>query len=256
MPSVSVVVTIHDQSLLLEYEAQNKFGPIGQSLAYLFVGTGDVDKIKDMSNVVVARDLPDNIEDFKYLVDFTSWYACVRNNIVLGDYVCLIQYDVNLSPDFLSQSSELLEASPNSVLGYAPVAMKDRNFIRDNMGYAPLLEACKAVYGIDIGPLLKGNIKYADDKFWPATNNVAMRYDTLKDFVRWFTPIAMHMGNHKPVGHAFERAIKLYCILTGHPNIYAPDLLSHFQLNSHGTQDFSKDTNHLRKLLARNLKMK
>lgn len=134
--------------------------------------------------------------------------------------------------------------------------MKNRNFICDNLGYPPLLNSCKAVYGIDIGQLLRANIKYANDKLWPATNNVAMHRDTLKDFVRWFTPIAMHIGNHKHVGHSFERAIKLFCILTGRQNIYDPNLLKHFQLNSHGTQNFTKDASYFRNILARNLGVK
>lgn len=256
MSNLSVIVTIHDQSLLLEYEAQKKFELLSNCVTYMFVGKGDVDKVDKKSNVIIARDLHDNIEDYKFLIDFTSWYACVRNSIELREYVSLIQYDVNLSLDFQEKTLGLLKNSPESVLGYAPVEMKNRNFIRDTLGYPPLLKSCKAVYGIDIGQLLRVNIKYADDKLWPATNNVAMHRDTLKDFVRWFTPIAMHIGNHKLVGHSFERAIKLFCILTGRQNIYDPNLLKHFQLNSHGTQNFTKDTGYFRNILARNLKVK
>ena len=138
-------------------------------------------------------------------------------------------------------------------MGYAPVAMKDRNFIRDNMGYEPLKTACSAVYGIEIGPLLKSHMKLSGDKMWPTTNNVAMSRETLEDFVRWFTPLPMYMGNEKPVGHAFERAIKLYSILSGRGNCYVNDVLSHFQMNSHETQNFRKDTSRLSRLLARNV---
>ncbi|MGR3733004.1 hypothetical protein [Pseudophaeobacter sp.] len=252
--NISILVTIHDQDLLLAYEAERKFAKQAVPTTYVFVGQGPTDKISHLENVVVARDLPDNIETHKYLVDFTSWYACVRNGIATGENVCLIQYDVSLAGDFASQSLAALERSPASVVGYSPVAMKDRNFIRDNMGYAPLRAACKAVYGLDIGPLLKTHMKLAEDKFWPATNNVAMQRKTLEDFVRWFTPLAMYMGNEKPVGHAFERAIKLFCVLTGRSNLYEPNVLSHFQMNSHETQDFEKDAGRLHKLLARNIR--
>ena len=252
-PQLGVVVTIHDQELLLAYEAQNKFSGVNVPLTYMFVGGGPTDKIKTIPNVVIARNLPNNIEDHKYLVDFTSWYALVRNNIPSQKYLALIQYDVSISQDFVNKSIDALSRAPMTVMGYAPMAMTDRNFIRDNMGYGPLKLACSAVYGIEIGSLLKSHVKLTGDKMWPTTNNVAMSRETLGDFVRWFTPLAMHMGNEKPVGHAFERAIKLYCILSGRGNTYVSDVLSHFQMNSHETQDFKKDTSRLSRLLARNV---
>jgi hypothetical protein len=133
------------------------------------------------------------------------------------------------------------------------MVMTNRNFIRENMGYGPLKPAYSAVYGIEIGPLLKSHIRLSGDKMWPTTNNVAVFCETLEDFIRWFTPLAMHIGNEKSVGHAFERAIKLYCILSGWGNSYDNDVLSHFQMNSHETQDFRKDTSRLSCLLARNV---
>ncbi len=251
-PNYGIIVTIHDQDLVLKYEVAGKFNNLKVPVTYVFVGMGAVDKLESLTNVIVARDLIDNIETHKFLVDFTSWYACARNNILIGDFVSLIQYDVVISSDFATKSAEMMHREPEGILGYIPEEMTNRNFIRDNMGYAPLREACLAVYGFDIKPLLKMNLKRSDDKQWPATNNVAMHRNTLKDFVRWFTPLAMHMGNHKPVGHAFERAIKLYSILSGRKNQYAPGLLSHFQMNSHKTQNFKKDQDYLHDLLARN----
>lgn len=251
--NLSVVVTIHDQDLLLAYEAERKFAGLNTPLTYLFVGSGPAEKVTALSNVIIARDLDDNIETHNYLVDFTSWYAVIHNHVPINRFVSLIQYDVSITPDFLEKSINGLREDPEAVLGYAPLSMKDRNFIRDNMGFEPLREACKTVYGIDINSLINSHIQLSEDKRWPTTNNVAMHRDTLKDFVRWFTPLAMHMGNQKPAGHAFERAIKLYCILSGRANIYLDDVLSHYQLNSHRTQDFNKDTGRLGRLLARNV---
>ena len=245
-------MTIHDQDLLLAYEAEGKFSEIGKSVVYLFVGHGKTDKIIDLPNVVIARKLAQNIENYKYLVDFTAWYAIARNQIETFDYVALLQYDVSISEDFITKSQAALDSNRDAIVGYVPLDMSDRNFIRDNMGYKPLEIACRKVYGIEIGPLLKTHIKLAHDKNWPSTNNVAMHRHTLEDFVRWFTPLAMSMGNEKPVGHAFERAIKLYSILSGRGNLYLCDVLSHFQMNSHETQDFKKDKSTFHRLLAKN----
>lgn len=251
-PQLSLVVTIHDQDLLLAYESEGKFSKIAASILYLFVGLGDTDKIADLPNVVIARNLADNIENYKYLVDFTAWYAIVRNQIETCDYVALLQYDVSVSDDFIEESLAALNSNRDAIVGYVPLDMGDRNFIRQNMGYKPLELACREIYGIEIGRLLKAHIKLANDKKWPTTNNVAMHRQTLEDFVRWFTPLAMSMGNEKPVGHAFERAIKLYSILSGRGNSYLCDVLSHFQMNSHETQDFKKDKGVFHRLLAKN----
>jgi hypothetical protein len=245
-------VTIHDQDLLLDYEKQGKFATQPSEVTYIFVGRGPIDKLDGIKNIVVARDLADNIEDHKYLVDFTSWYAIVCNDIAIGDVVSLIQYDVVISPDFCSGTASMMAEHPQGILGYSPVPMKSRDFVRDNMGYAPLRAAVKQVYGLDIKPLLRMYQRNSTDKEWPATNNVAMSRETLRDFVRWFTPLALAMGNHKPVGHAFERAIKVYSILSGRKNTYAPELLRHYQLNSHQTQDFVRDDPTFRENLVQN----
>lgn len=238
---LSVVVTIHDQDLLLLYEQEGKFAALGAEVTFLFVGQGAVDKVADLPNVVVARDLPDNIEDHKYLVDFTAWYACVQNALPLNRYVCLLQYDVILSDGFAQATTQAFDAAPEGVIGYSPFPLSNRNFIRDNMGAKPLFDACHKVYGIDAKSVFKTYIRAGLDQNWPATNNVAMSKEALADFVRWFAPLGREMGNIKPAGHAFERAIKLFCILTGRQNLYLPEVLSHFQLNSHETQDYASD---------------
>ena len=45
-----------------------------------------------------------------------------------------------------------------------------------------------------------------------------------------------NMGNLKYSGHAFERAIKIFSILNNIDNLYANDILIHYQLDSHKTQ--------------------
>ena len=152
----------------------------------------------------------------------------------------LIQYDVDIAQNFSAESLFALSNNAESILGYSPISMANRNFIRDNMGYKPLRKSILKVYGIDIKRLLKTYYNSKLDTLWPATNNVAMARSTLSDFVRWFTPVAIDMGNQKASGHAFERAIKIYSVLTGRKNIYNNKILQHFQMNSHQTQDFQR----------------
>lgn len=249
-----IVVTIHDQELLLQYEAAAKFA--GQSpVTYVFVGSGAVDELGCLGNVIVARDLADNIESMNYFVDFTSWYACARNRLTPNGLLSLIQYDVSITHDFSERTVQVMKDLPGGILGYCPVEMKNRNFIRDNVGYEPLRDACRNVYGLNIKSIFTTFQRSGIDRLWPATNNVCMHTDTLNDFVRWFTPIANAMGNQKSSGHAFERAIKLFAILSGRNTGYTNEVLDHFQLDSHGTQGLAKQTGRLHRLLIGNRKI-
>lgn len=251
MSILSIYITVHDQDIVIDYEKSNKFSMLGNNYNYVFVGNRSTDKLNGIRNVIIARDLPDNIENYKYLVDFTAWYAIVKNNIVNSQYISLIQYDTSVSENFFTDTIEKMKQKPHSILGYVPHLMRDRNFIKDNMGFKPLRDSIKYVYNLDIMSL-KNSANWKKDKYWPSTNNICLSSEILSDFVSWFTPVAIEIGNVMPAGHAFERAIKFYCLINNIENIYARDTLRHFQLNSHQTQNFNREMSDYSHILTNN----
>jgi hypothetical protein len=84
-------IFIHDQNIILDFEKNNKFKEL-ENLTYIFLGNRDIDKIKDMSNVIVCRNLPINIEEYPYLTSFSGWYAIWKNKLYDADYLNLFEY--------------------------------------------------------------------------------------------------------------------------------------------------------------------
>lgn len=237
---LEVIITVHDQQIVLDFEQHGKYRAL-PSYTYAFVGARDCEKIRHLPNVVIARELPENIEQHPNLIDFTAWYAFIRNGLIRSEFVALLQYDTAIAQDFHQQTLARLTREPASMLGYEKWPILDANFIRDTAGRAPLADALHAVYGVDLDQVVSAYVDTHGDTGWPATDNLAMSAKLLADYVDWFEPMAKRLAPSPYAGHAFERSFKIFCILKEVENIYAPRLAHHYQLNSHGTQGFSVD---------------
>lgn len=237
---LDVVITVHDQQIVLDFEQHGKYGNLPK-YTYAFVGARDCEKIRHLPNVVIVRELPDNIEQHKNLVDFTAWYAFVRNGLIGSEFVALLQYDTAISPRFYEQTLARLTREPEKVLGYQKWPILDANFIENNVGAAPLADALRSAYAVDLRRLVSRHVEDRGDIGWPSSNNLAMSAKVLSDYVSWFSPMIELLGPNLYSGHSVERSIKVFCILRGVEAIYAPQLAHHYQLNSHGTQGFSVD---------------
>ncbi|TAK47638.1 MAG: hypothetical protein EPO23_11485 [Xanthobacteraceae bacterium] len=230
-------ITVHDQDIILDSETSGKFSRRLSDYQYVFVGSRDCEKVR-RKNVVIARELPDNIEPENFFVDFTAWYAIVRNDLADDAIVSLIQYDTAMTETFEAETVSTAAENPNCILGYIPESTTDENFLRNNMGAAPLTNALKDVYGVSLDEVMKNDVPGSAKRSWPATNNVCMTPGILRAFVDWFEPMIGHIGNQPHAGHAFERSIKIFSQHAGIPIIYLPHVMTHFQVNSHGTQNF------------------
>jgi hypothetical protein len=74
----------------------------------LFVGSNSLDQTV-YKDVIIVRDLPNNIEYEKSLLTFTAWYAIIKNDLFKDDeHLCLLEYDVKLSENFKETLSSLL----------------------------------------------------------------------------------------------------------------------------------------------------
>ena len=62
---------------------------------WVMLGPRDFSSIASIPGVIIARDLPDNIEHHRNLVAWTGWYALARNGYIQkGDIVNLFEYDI------------------------------------------------------------------------------------------------------------------------------------------------------------------
>lgn len=231
---IDTFVVIHSQEVLLDCEREGRFAHL-PSYEYLFVGSGDVSQVTGFDNVVVARELPDNIEDYQNLLSFTGWYAVAKNNLTRARWVTLLEYDVRLNSDFSSKTLSLLR-SGTRLVGYVPFPLSHPMYLHATPW---LIHALRETYGIELAQLIGRHLDSGGLDQWNATTNASLSMTELKAFVDWFLPMT-RLFRDDPMG-AFvqERVLPVFCMLGGLENRLLPDVLNHRQVRSHGLRALS-----------------
>jgi hypothetical protein len=206
--TTSTFIFVHDQQIVIDYIAANKFSDL-PDLKYVFLGMRPTDQIEHLPNVIIARNLPDNIEHFPNLVAWTGWYALFNNDLVRTDIVNLFEYDVNVV-------GKWIQADSNS--GYFAYQGTDDIWWNYN-GIRNQLE--RMVRSDFDGTCLPMTSNYTLDE-------IGGRYAVMiiADFLKECDPL------HPQAGHVIERVFSAY--MNSIP-IY-PNSLTHLYADSHGTQ--------------------
>lgn len=224
-------VIAHSQDLVLECERLRRFSHL-PSYTYLFVGAADTSRLAAIDNVIVARDLPDNIEHHPHLLSFTGWYAIARNTLASSDWVSVLEYDVDLEPAYAQASMKELQSTP-CIVGYLQARLTHPIYLQATPW---LSRSLSEVYGIDLPKLLVAYLEGGGLDQWTTTSNASLATAQLSDFVDWFLPLT-RVFRHDPLGaHVHERAVPVYCMVRGLANRCVPGVLSHQQRRSHGVK--------------------
>jgi len=232
---LELFITIHDQEALLEYEAAGKYAAVPR-YRYVFVGNRDAGRIAGRPDVIIARDLPHNIEQYPKLVSLTSWYALVRNDLVTTRFVSLLEYDVFLAPDFYRRSLDEISRSPEHLIGYFSDSIADERFLSPQFGGVAAYEVLKEVFGLELMDVLVPYLEKGGDARFPSQSALLLSGATLSGMIDWFEPAIAKLASYSSAGHAFERLIKLFCVFQNVPHSYLEGLLEHLHLDSHRTQ--------------------
>jgi hypothetical protein len=158
-----------------------------------------------MGKVIIARDLPDNIEHLPNLVAWTGWYAIARNGLITADIVNLLEYDVNL----------LGWKQPMASAGYFWHPYADNTWWNYN--------------GIKT-ELRKLEISVTNDPL-PMTSNYTLFAERINTFVKSLMESDLD-PEHPQAGHIVER----YCSAYFQFKVTAAGGLTHLYADSHGTQ--------------------
>jgi len=207
--TTSTFIFVHDQQIVLDYIAANKFSDL-PDVKYVFLGMRPTEQIEHLPNVIIARNLPDNIEHYPNLVAWTGWYALVRNGLIKTDLVNLFEYDVNVVGEWVQ---------PNQSCGYFWHPYADETWWNYNGIQYELHKVVRGVY----------------PEILPMTSNYTLT--TLEAF-EFMNYISMHVMNNtfKPTapmaGHVIERICSAYF----QGRIGKQDCLTHLYADSHGTQ--------------------
>jgi hypothetical protein len=200
-------IFVHDQYIVLDYLAAGKFNEL-PNVKYVFLGMRPTDQIGhlvDMGKVIIARDLPDNIEHLPNLVAWTGWYAIARNGLITADIVNLFEYDVNL----------LGWKQPMASVGYFWHPYADNTWWNYN-GIKSELRRLEVSVSSEPLPMTSNYTLFAD-KIYPFINTLmASEFDF----------------EHDQAGHIVER----YCSAYFQFKVTAAGGLTHLYADSHGTQ--------------------
>lgn len=222
-------IFVHDQKIILDYIRQKKFSEL-ENLIF-FLGYGDVQEIQNLSNVIICRNLPINIENFPNLTSFTGWYSIWKNNLYLNsDYINLFEYDINLTSQFNQKLSENINYD---LIGYIGMNIHRVVIFKTPKYCNILIESAKKIYDIDVLNYIN---KLPSNKVVSMTSNHTMKIDLFNKYMKWVEPLIDEIKLSNFSGHQIERSVPLFNILHNSNFTIIENTLEHLQLDSHQTQ--------------------
>lgn len=192
----------------------------------IFVGDKEIkDEYRNNPNIIIAKELVNNIETEWKLLTFTAWYAIIKNNLFIEyEYICILEYDVILN-DFENQLYKTCKKSHDLISFIA----SEKKFLKIDINY----EVC-------INYLIKNGFSEYDYNIlnvWASSTNHCIKRPILEDFVNWYYPSCLFIKDHDPkkLGYYHERIFAIYCFNKKYDHCYISNILRHLQLVSHKT---------------------
>ena len=199
-------------------------------MSYVFLGIGDTDKIKGRSDIVIARDLPDNIEQYPKFCAFTGWYALWKNNLIQTDYFNLLEYDIEIKGDFNGISTDCINKK-YEFIGYVPLSMYHA-FINLPEYLANIIPSIKKHYNIEINQIVRSACKKDKRIEWSSTSNSTWSVALFNEYMIWFDKLIDDLKDNSMSGHAHERSISFFHLIHDSKVFLIKGLIKHFMLNS------------------------
>ena len=236
---ITTFITCHDQDIIKANIESGKFDSLG-NIVFMFVGKGEVDKIKDLPNVVIVRDLPYNIEDYPNFTAFTAWYAIWKNDLCKSKYINLLEYDVNIKENYGFFLKNMLKGSDSKIVGYFPLQMSNYQYVNNLDWVSSIFKGLLEAYNLDMKSYINNIMNDAKSKnmelYWPTTNNVCLLKSFFEKYMNWIDPLIPSMMGDQYAGHNQERALSFFSLLTNVPVYFYVGDIEHIQADSHKTQ--------------------
>jgi hypothetical protein len=226
-------VFIHDQEILLDFVEKNRFQSL-EGFKYVFLGNRPCDKIEHFENVIIARNLQDNIEHLPKLTSFTGWYALYKNGYLDSEYVNLFEYDIHYVPEFPEINKEMLKKDFDFV-GYFPMFVNDIVYLTQTQYTKELVESIEKKFGYNIAEYIHELEKSNPQMLWSSSSNSTWRTEVLKNYIDWFSNFIDDISQSQYCGHMHERSLSFYYFKENLKVFLTRNLMIHVQLNSHGT---------------------
>jgi GR25 family glycosyltransferase involved in LPS biosynthesis len=199
MSSVILVFVCHDKTTVFNVLKKVPDATI------IFVGDQAIDEdTRAVPNLIVARELPDNIESEKKLLTFTAWYAIIKNNLFMdNEYICILENDVLLSGTFMKDLQIATTASENDLITFCHGSSCFYADIKIN-----ILEDCLKIKELDFETMKSNLVK----KGWYPSTNQCIKRNVLNDFIDWYYPFCLYikMRHEEKFSWYHERFFSVY----------------------------------------------
>jgi hypothetical protein len=232
------------------FEENGKFKGFN-NYTYVFVGNRPIDKIENLSNVIISRNYDGHLEDYPKLTSFSGWYTLWKHKLIDTEYVNLFEYDVNYVPDFLPQISKMLY-DKQDMIGYIPFPAPHPMFIQHPPFIDTLFKTIRKTYHVDIQRLLMGAINEGKMGHWSSTSNTTFRKNVFDQYMNWMSPMIDEIKVDPNAGHLHERSITIFASMKSKKLILTNGYLKHYQMDSHKTQGHHVDEKNIMKELTAN----
>lgn len=233
MKTISTFIFVHDQNIILDFNEKKRFDEF-DGFKYVFLGDKPVDKIQNQNNVIIARDFSDNLEKYPKLTSYSGWYILWKYNLVETDYVNLFEYDLN----YVKGISKIIKAmlkQDNDFIGYFPMSVDDPVYIKMSQYSKEIIDAVYKRENINILDVI--NVCKTKDKNlqWSSSSNSTWKKENFYAFTEWLSMYVEDIVKSNYCGHIHERSISFYYLMKKMKVVNTKDLMTHLQLNTHGT---------------------
>lgn len=222
-------IFVHSQDIILDFINNNKFSEI-PNLKYIFLGNNPIDKLTNIDNIIIARELPHNIEEYPRLTSYTGWYAIWKNNLCDSKYLNLFEYDINMTNSFYEFNE--LDTKPK-ISGYISISISNPNLFKTPMWSDTLITSIGKQYNKDLIGFVDA---LPNDLICSVTSNHTFEHETFNQYMTWMEPLIEDIKHSPLSGHQVERSIIAFYLLNEIPFEVKNNMITHFQLDSHKTQ--------------------
>jgi hypothetical protein len=150
----------------------------------------------------------------------------------------LFEYDINLLEDFTEKTKQSI-SNECKIIGYIPFSPFDYNFLKNENWSKELMESILKNYTIDVTDFVNN----LDENYTCSmTSNHTFSSEMFEKYMVWMTPMIDDIKENYYSGHQMERSISLFYMINKIDNIcIIPDILHHFQFDSHRTQGIDQN---------------
>ena len=225
--SYKICFVCHDMYSLTHIFNNNKF--IDYSI--IFVGHKELsNEFSNNSKIIIARDLPNNIENENQLLTFTAWYLIVKNNLFSDyKYLFIFEWDIYIKKEFLTSVNTGIKSNLD-LISFG----KNEYFFNHDINVNVFNYYLKLK---NIDPFT-----YNEHSYWLPSTNHGIKREILEKFVDWYYPSCFIIDklNYANISWYHERIFFVYTDFNKLAwGVYSG--IEHIQQNSHRTFNLRQD---------------